>query len=185
LMRMPRSANLDRPASAALRPRRERAEGARAARFLGEAAPAGGPGSPGRQYLAQIDRALRGAIEPAPPLDVAQMVVHRPRRDLGPPQGERLDQRRMLVDRGAGLAGRLVQGDDQRGARDELAEEPRDRPVAREVGEQQMEFAGAADQAMPLARRARLALLGDVAAQLLEVGGARLPRQPNDHMGLE
>ena len=85
-----------------------------------------------------------------------QMGAHRLIRDLRPAVRQRLDDRRMLVERAAGFAGHLVDGDDQRRARDQLAQERAIDPVAGEFGQQQVELAGTTDQAAPVAGRVRL-----------------------------
>ena len=113
------------------------------------------------------------------------MGAHRLVRDLRPPARQRLDDQRMIIEGAAGFTGRFVDGNDQRGARDQLAQETRDRPVAGELGEQQVELAGTTDQAAPVASRVRRALLRHVTEQPPGVGRRPLTGKPVDHMGLE
>src|ERR687891_1667303 len=179
------SRSLSRPAFAALWARREDVGPSRPAQSEQSAAAAARDGgAPGREHLPEVDRLLRQPIKPQALLDTQQMGAHRLIRDIRPLARQRFDNLRVLVDRAAGFPGRLVDANDERGARDQLAQESRDCPVAGELGQQQVELAGQTDQAAPVTGRLCL-LLCHVTTQPLGAGWRQSVGEPVDHMGLE
>src|SRR5439155_11798888 len=123
---------------------------------------------------AEVDRRPRCPIEVQAAFDPLQVAGHYVNRVLDAPGLERGEQGPMLVVGAARRARSFVDRDDQRRARHELAQEPRQDPVARDVREEQVELSGQTDGRGTVVTGVGGLLAGDVAQEPL----ARRRREP-------
>jgi hypothetical protein len=83
--------------------------------------------------------------------------------------------RRVLFGRAAGCAGQFIEGDNERGARDQFAQDIGKHHITGKAGEQEMKLARQFDDAAAIIGGARFDLAGDVPAQPIHFrpGGGR------------
>ena len=107
-----------------------------------------GPGV--AEDFGQIDGRVR--FDQAKPVAAMfQVVAHHGGGGGGVPGDNRFDQRRMVAENAGRIPRRLVKGNDQRSARDELAEKSGKDLVAADLRQREVKFAGEADLAAPVA----------------------------------
>ena len=110
-----------------------------------------------------------------------QMMLHDGRRPRPVAAGERVDQQTVLGLGTRASAVRAVEADDERGAGDEVLEEPRQHGVAGDLGEAQVKLAGQPDRLAAVAHGLGDTAGAGVGAQLRQrVRGDAARRREND-----